>query len=213
MTGGGITYGPGLPQVINPSGNTYLTCAYKQERIESIKDNDEGDIEYEVLAATVGVSVTFGGNALDRCELGPTKTVCGGGYVGDFDGRFAELNFHLFPEEIETDSVAGGNFPAGGDFNYRVHYEWVDHKGQIHRSAVSPIYVGTSGGAAQAVRHWVPCMHKGEMDKIDGPTASPGKTHTSEFRSFESGHDGLYHKIGQVAGTDNDITVLYIQIA
>lgn len=215
MQGGGITYGPGLPQVINPTGNTYVTTAIRQERLVSLKSDleDESGIgEGETISSTIGLSVTFGGSALDRQELGPTKTVCGGGYVGDFDGRFQELNFHIFPEEIGEDSVVAGDFPAGGTFNYRAHYEWMDRKGQIHRSAVSPIYPGTSDGAGEAVRHWVPCIHKGEYDKLDGPAATPGKTHTTRISIFREWTDGLYHKIGQVTGTDNDITVPYIQI-
>ena len=203
LRGGGITYGPGLPQVVNPSGNTYLTTAVRQERLEA-----DGNI----ISATIGVSCTFGGSALDRAELGPTKTICSGGYVGDFDGRFQELNFHLFPEMIFTDETAGGNFPAGGTFNYQCHYEWMDRKGQIHRSAVSPIYTATTSGAAQAARHYVPCIHKGEYDKLDGPTASPGKTHTTRIAIYREWTDGLYHRIAQAVGSDNDITVPFITI-
>jgi hypothetical protein len=215
MRGGGITYGPGLPQVINPSGTTFLTTAIRQERLVSIKpdlEDESGPGEGELLLSTIGLSVTFGGNALDRCELGPTKTVCGGGYVGDFDGRFQELNFHIFPEEIGTDEIGGGLGQT--TYNYRAHYEWMDRKGQIHRSAVSPIYSFTTVGApgTTGVRHWVPCIHKGEIDKLEGPTASPGKTHTTRISVFREWTDGLYHKIGQVTGTDNDITVAYIQI-
>jgi hypothetical protein len=209
MRGGGITAGPGLPQVVNPSGFTFLTCAIRVERVEEIKDDPDG-VEFEVIEAVIGIAVTFGGNALDREELGPTKTICSGGYVGDFDGKMQELNFHLFPEEVGTDNVAGGDLPDD-TYNYRCHYEWMDRKGQVHRSAVSPIYTGTAANPNQTVRHYVPCLHKGEVDKLGGPTWSAGKTHYTSISIFREWTDGLYHKISQ-AWVENDITVPYVTI-
>jgi len=217
MEGGGITYGPNLPQVVNPSGSSYLTTAVRQERLAAILEEGESEVVGEILRATVGVAVTFngtfGGNALDRCELGPTLSVMPGGYVGDFDGRMQELNFHLFPEEIATDEINPGasNIPDG-TYNYRCHYEWMDRKGQIHRSAVSPIYTGTVAAGPSTIRHWVPSIHKGEIDKLGGPTWAAGKTHTTRISIFREYTDGLYHKIHQSALTDNDTAAAYTLI-
>ena len=187
MRGGGITYGPGLPQVINPSGNIYLTTAIRQDRLQA-----DGDVVQE----TVGVSCTFGGSALDRAELGPTKTVCSGGYVGDYDGCLQELNFHIFPDEcIAESNLSGtGGLNPTSSYNYRVHYEWTDRKGQIHRSAVSPIFEGTVDPGDDSLNIFVPCIHKGEVDKLGGPSFSPnriGMTTISIFREWAT--DGLYH--------------------
>jgi hypothetical protein len=61
------------------------------------------------------------------------------------------------------------------------------------------------------VRHYVPCLHKGEVDKLGGPTWSAGKTHYTSISIFREWTDGLYHKISQ-AWVENDITVPYVTI-
>ncbi len=62
-----------------------------------------------------------------------------GGIVTDYDGAVAvEHGFHVFPEDVDvTMTTTGGSGFALGTYSFRVVYEWIDAKGQFHRSAPS----------------------------------------------------------------------------
>lgn len=70
-----------------------------------------------------------------------------GGAVQTYDSQSAvEHGFHVFPENITLAESAGGALTATGTYSYQVCYEWVDNKGQLHRSAPSvPIAITLTG--------------------------------------------------------------------
>jgi hypothetical protein len=179
-----------LPQVVQTGAPSALTSAIRRDRLEA-----DGDI----LLSQLGVQVNFGGNALDRGELGPTKSVAAGGFIGDFDNKFQELNFHIFPEMIRAvPNLASGNLPDD-TYNYKVHYEWYDRQGQIHRSAVSPIFSGTMAGGPGRMQFDIPCIHKGEVDKLVDV----------QFAIFREWTDGLYHRVDSSGLLPNLLTAQY----
>ena len=60
-----------------------------------------------------------------------------GGYLKMYDGdTVTEHNFHLYPESITLAASTSGSI-ANGTYSYVVVWEWIDAKGQIHRSAPS----------------------------------------------------------------------------
>jgi hypothetical protein len=60
-----------------------------------------------------------------------------GGFLKSYDGKtVVEHGFHLFPETPAAASGATGSI-ASGTYQWVVVWEWIDAKGQIHRSAPS----------------------------------------------------------------------------
>lgn len=71
-----------------------------------------------------------------------------GGIVQGYDAQSAvEQGFHLFPENAQLAQGVGGALTALGTYSYKICYEWVDNKGQVHRSAPStPQQIILTGG-------------------------------------------------------------------
>jgi len=70
-----------------------------------------------------------------------------GGFLKMYDGEsVVEHGFHLFPESVTLAEASTGSV-GNGTYQYVVVWEWIDAKGQIHRSAPSvPKSVTVSGG-------------------------------------------------------------------
>lgn len=66
-----------------------------------------------------------------------------GGILQSYDGFSAnEQNFHLFPENIQTEVLLGAGALSAGQYEYQVSYAWSDKFGQIQYSTPSdPIIV------------------------------------------------------------------------
>ena len=80
------------------------------------------------------IRLEFDAAEYDGTQLGQNLHIAGGILLA-FDGVSAtELGFNYYPENITTAQPAG---PLTGDYSFRVIYEWVDGRGQIHRSAPS----------------------------------------------------------------------------
>jgi len=201
MYGDGNSYGHGLPQVVSDGATVFTTVAVKQDRLQA-----DGTIWRSVVA----VEIDYGGNALDRRDVGPTLLVGSGGFVGDFDGKFQENNFHIFPEEprvAQGTPGVGGDLPQATIVKYKMHYEWFDRKGQIHRSAVSPIkesLTASSGAANNKMDFIVMCIHKGEVEKLGAPFIDGVK-----IAIFREWTDGLYHRLTSESANDNRVSQAY----
>lgn len=190
----GIRAHHGLSQVIEATTGIFEYAAGRRDRLL-----DDGD----VLKSIVGSSVTFGNLAMDNLSIGPTTSVATGGYIGDTDGRFAELGFHLYPEPIATSAQNPGGNQPDGTYYHRVHYEWTDLEGQIHRSAPCPAVstVLSAGTGTQYVRLVIPCLHKGEIDKLT-------ETKIAVYRLCT---DGVYHRcVEGFATNDNNLATATI---
>jgi hypothetical protein len=78
-----------------------------------------------------------------RAELGGSLHLTGG-FLQMYDGVSpVEHGFHLFPEGV-TAAVSGPNSGTVNSYQYAITYEWTDGRGQIHRSAPSPIVTKTT---------------------------------------------------------------------
>ena len=73
-----------------------------------------------------------------------------GGFLKMYDGvSVVEHGFHLYPESFSA-ALSGASGLANGVYQYIVVYEWIDGRGQIHRSVTSlPASVTVTGGPKQ----------------------------------------------------------------
>lgn len=94
-----------------------------------------------ILSTQVGInrfSIAFAADAFSTSTLGENMAIAGG-LVQAYDGvSVNELNYNVYPEDIASAAAASGSLTAG-TYAFQVIYEWVDGRGQIHRSAPSVI--------------------------------------------------------------------------
>lgn len=142
--GGGIPTNNMLAQVSQQAANIYDMPILVKGKLQS---------EQGVLYTNTGVSnTTIDHNDQDifSAEQLGQNTLVAGGYLKMYDGdSVVEEGFHLYPENVTaTPSLSVGSI-AHGNYLYRVIWEWIDAKGQIHRSAPStPVSITTSGGTS-----------------------------------------------------------------
>ncbi len=95
-----------------------------------------------VLSTQVGINrfaIAFAFDAFATSTLGENMAIAGG-LVQAYDGvSVNELGFNLYPEDVTTASSGAGSTLTTGTYALQVVYEWVDGRGQIHRSAPSII--------------------------------------------------------------------------
>ena len=139
---GGLDGSSPLPGVWFTNTNEAISCTSRRTRI--VADNistytlrglDKIEIDYN--AARVGPSAQLG----DNLHIP-------GGFLRAYDGvSVVEHGFHMFPDAIQVaNSVTAGSV-ANGTYQYVAVYEWIDGKGQLHRSAPSiPVSHTVSGG-------------------------------------------------------------------
>lgn len=73
-----------------------------------------------------------------RAELGENLHI-GGGFITMYDGVSpVEHGFHVFPEGVTCAPQGSGGSLSSGTYQYVATYEWLDNRGQQHRSAPSP---------------------------------------------------------------------------
>jgi hypothetical protein len=114
-----------------------------------------GNTSYSLVGISQ-LSLTFGGaNAYRSAQLGDSLLLAGG-FLGCYDGYgVVENGFHLYPENVTwTPSAAGGSM-ASGVYQIVVIWEWIDARGQTHRSAPSVpqsiTVVGPTGSIAGVI--------------------------------------------------------------
>ena len=176
---GGETFSQSLSAVVVAETNSYLWAGLRKD---VILDTHYG----ETLNSVIGVYTKFEQVAQPATALGPTAQT-GGGYVGDADGRFQELGFHLYPQIIGHIAWVTGSSVTPGHWNYCVVYEWTDHEGQIHRSAPS-------------IPHDVATTHDDDAVEVRVTTLSHGDTYRLEdvrvvmYRT-ENGPGTVYYRL------------------
>jgi hypothetical protein len=109
-----------------PGTNTWVTGGQRLERI----------ITNAQITSAVAIEFTLGDAPAAAVPFGKSG-VLPGGVVENLDGGLAELNFHIYPENLTVaDGGAGGPLQVG-NYSYIVVAEWTDKNGQIHRSSTS----------------------------------------------------------------------------
>ncbi len=81
-----------------------------------------------------------------------------GAFLQAYDGDgFVEAGYHIYPEGVSA-IVAGAGSIGIGTYLYYAMYEWVDAKGQLHRSAPSIPLTVVVGGANSTVTLTIPTL-------------------------------------------------------
>jgi len=137
--GGGFNTKSGLPRVTG----SFLTALM-------VKNAFAADGDSFVLSSNTGlVQLNFGisSSTYNNRQLGQNLHLAGG-LLLNYDGdTVTEHGFNLYPENLVVSQGSGGTLPTG-TYYYQVTYEWVDAKGQIHRSAPSIQVSATVTGAS-----------------------------------------------------------------
>lgn len=148
QNGSGLTNLTGqLANIGNPETDIYTLCSLKKTRL---------NVDSATLYTSAGINfntISYRLNDLYQvAELGQSAFIAGG-MLYDYDGQKAvEAGFQLYPEIISaTPNGAGGNMEAGTRSVVAV-YEYIDSKGQLHRSAPSiPVSFDTTGTTSKCV--------------------------------------------------------------
>jgi len=133
MLGGiaGAPTKPALSEVQAVSPGVYLMPLLKKGVL-----NSEGGILYTRTGLSRAV-ITMTGNRPIGTQLGENLHITGG-FVRDYDGVSAfEHGYHVFPEGIICTASGSGGAILAGQYEYIVVFEWIDAKGQMHRSTPS----------------------------------------------------------------------------
>ncbi len=155
-TGGGLSSRKGYSVSCTPTYTGYYILPL--EIATQLKIENGGT----TITSTTGIQrarLSFNLADFDTDTLGQNFHVAGG-IVMAYDGISAtELGFHLFPENISTAQGISASL-ADGTYNYRVVYEWIDGKGQLHQSApsITVTKVVAAGGGTAKVTLTVPTL-------------------------------------------------------
>lgn len=121
-----------IPSVVAKDAADFYTIF--QQRTKFVT---EGNTSYSLLGIT-RETITFGGGAYRTVEFGAALLIAGG-VVGEYDGGLSviENGFHLYPENVTVAVTGGGVALEIGVRQIMFCWEWVDNKGQEHRSTPS----------------------------------------------------------------------------
>ena len=125
-----------------------------------------------------------------------------GGLLNSYDGdTVVEQGFNVFPEDVSvTSTPATAGSMSDGTYQYAVVYQWIDAKGNTHRSApsIALTQVLSGGGAAQRVVLSIPTLRITEKQ-------SPRTEVTLEvFRTVTTG--SIFYRVSSItAPTNNDV--------
>lgn len=140
-----------VPNVINLSTGNYTFARDIKVAISQVflTRNNITEINFNFVTTKCQNSVECNNNLLIT-----------GGYVSMYDGAsVAEFGFNTFPENVSLDFSVVGSGLAAGTYTYYVVYQWVDSKGNTHRSSPS---TGTSvtlpGGGPYQVDVYLPTL-------------------------------------------------------
>lgn len=142
-----------LPSVVAVSANELILVGLRQNRI--IASNTES----LTLSGIEQISLS-----LNTANIGPTSTLgqnlhIPGGFLKIYDGEtVVEQNFHLYPDALSIANSATAGSVANGTYQYIAVYEWIDSKGQMHRSAPSIPVSHTVSGGPKGVDVTIPCL-------------------------------------------------------
>jgi len=158
---------------------------------------------FSLLGVSEGVIDFEGSNTYSFVNLNKNLQVTGG-VLNSFDGdSMVEQGFNLFPEgvSVTATSISGG-FMSDGTYQYSVIYQWVDAKGNIHRSAPSIPFSDTlsGGGSTQKNTVTIPTLRVTRKK-------SPRTEVTIEVYRTEAAGT-IFYNVGTVSSpTSNDTTV------
>lgn len=197
-TAGGLTARPMLPNASDIGDDTFLLPAVYKASFVS---------ENNTTFTRTGVLAYYQQFAQDRAVVtipSDSGLYFSGGLLQMYDGVSAyEVGYNTYPEGM-TSVQSAGAIPAG-DYQYAFMWEWVDARGNIHRSAPStPIDVNITG-ADQRLTWTVPTLR---LTARKGSRTAPV---LAVYRTQEIGANGgtLFYRVSSrvTAGSTNGIVL------
>lgn len=125
---------------VDAAGTTFRFAAQARQRLVS-----EGDDVF-TLKGIWDCELRFTDPVLHLgAPLGQNLHIVGGA-LWAYDGNApVEHGFHLFPENLSAAQSTSGSLTQLATYGYAAVYEWVDAKGQLHRSAAGYLSVTLTG--------------------------------------------------------------------
>lgn len=141
-----------VPGVWEIDSNTFASAALRKTRVVA------GNVDTFTLTGVNRVAFNHTSpNVGVPFQLGQNLHIPGG-YLKMYDGdTVTEHNFHLYPESITLVANTSGSI-VNGTYQYIVVWEWIDAKGQVHRSAPSIAESITLAGADDGVTVTIPTL-------------------------------------------------------
>lgn len=178
---------PTLPSVSNPSADVYSFALVEQ----ATSNGSGGSAQVGISGLTIDFDNAT--NSFQFAELG-NDLHWSGGILQMYDGvDVVEHGFNLYPEGITASAVADVSSQIEpGNYQYKVTYEWIDNKGNLHRSAPSTA-VSVTVLSGQAVEVVVPYLQLTDKQDNRSPvqlilyrTLVISGTPTTEFHRVSS---------------------------
>ena len=128
-----------IPSIVTLDGTNFLTIFQVRTKFIS-----QGNTTYTLFGLTQE-TITFSGAAYRSAAFG-AALLFAGAVVGEYDGGSAviENGFHLYPENMSVVLAGGGGNLTAGFKQIMFCWEWVDNKGQEHRSTPSQVFSFTA---------------------------------------------------------------------
>jgi hypothetical protein len=196
-----------LVRTLSEKAGKVTTSAGYQYSISNVIEKDTGI--YEVVHVKKGeaigtpilgkqpadglckVTLDFTKNMPNAVELG-NQLLIPGGYLYSYDGHtITEGGFHLYPQRVSLSATTGGAL-SEGTYSYKVIYEWIDARGNIHRSGTSPAKTVSVAAPNNSVTVTVPTLRMTSKENVL----------IQIYRTTANG--SVYNHVGSV---DNDKTV------
>ena len=180
----------------------------KTPGVVSFVANSKGRIRSEnaTLFSLLGVTeqrIDFeGSNTYAYSNINKNMNVIGG-ILHSYDGHSTtEQGFHLFPEGVAvTGTSTSGGFMSDGTYQYSCVYQWVDARGNVHRSAPSIAFSDTlsGGGSTQKNTITIPTL------RVTRKSAPRSEVTIEVYRTEDSGT--IFYNVGSISSpTENDLT-------
>lgn len=193
---GGIIENNMLSGVVVIDSNAYI-CT--QVKTKLISDNGTNYFNKGVQYT----SIEFDADAnFYRQELGKNLHISGG-FLSIYDGQsVVEHGFHLFPENVTTSPLTSSGSMADGTYLHYVVYEWIDAKGQIHRSgpSIASSTTVSGGGGSGRITLTIPTLRL--TQKVSPRT----NVNIGVYRT-KAGQTTAYRVSSLTSPTFNDVTV------
>lgn len=160
---GGLTLRARLPRAHALGTDKMIFASQKKGRLQA----EDGTFFNQ--PGVMSTAIDFNDESrYDTEQLGESLYI-GGGQLFQYDGStVGEMGFHIYPEDVTLTQSASGGSMSDGTYSFRAVYEWVDAKGQRHRSAPSPAVAITvnGGGSSQSVTATIPTLRLTEKSGV-----------------------------------------------
>lgn len=205
--GAGYANSQVLPSVSSNNGTYYIPYLIA-DLLATVSNSQTPPVGNTIYTQTgVNLSIFTINNSVQYSSAIASVLHLTGGQLWMYDGvKPVEHGFHVFPEDIASNTTSTGGFVNDQTSYYSFTYEWTDNAGNLHRSAPSiPFAVTSTGGGTSINTLYVPTLRF--TYKI-----SPNPVRIVGYR-WTASQPVYYQFTGITNPVVNDVTVDYVTIA